>query len=641
MALGFMRRHRRWLFVFLWLVILAFIVLYVPEFQGADEGAPGETLARVGDLPITAGEFQRAYVRQRQRMQQLYGGELDPAMLERLGLREQVLSSLVDQRLVLLEAERLGITVDDQALTRALTQSPAFQQDGRFMGAAEIRRRLELQGVSEREFEESLRSQILAERLRSLVTDVVAVTPQEAEREFRRRNEQVKAEYVLVPADRFQPQVAVADEEVKARYEARKEDYRVPEKRVVSYLLVDAGALQARAAVTDPEIQVYYQDHADEFREEEQACASHILVKVAAAPGAGEGHPDDKARRRALSALEQARAGAEFGALARKVSEDAGSASQGGDLGCFPRGRMVPEFDNVAFSLEPGEVSDLVKTSFGYHVIKLNSRREETLPALSQVKDRVRQILVSQKASALVADKVQAISAALARGRGLDEVGAAEGLPVQKSAAFARGETPGVLDSPLAVARAFQLERGSVEPEPFPVGSGYAFIGYPEIQPSRLPPLDEVHDKVGADVVHDKALARAQQTASELLSRARKQGLEAAASALGLARKETPGLVGRGQPLGELGASRAVEEAAFSLPERALSEPVRTARGYAVLRLLEKKAFDPEAFEAQKGRLVAELREQKQEQLFRSYMTDARKRYRVERRPAAIQRVLG
>jgi peptidyl-prolyl cis-trans isomerase D len=641
MALGFMRRHRRWLFVFLWLVILAFVILYVPAFRDADAGTPGETLAKVGGLPITAGEFQRAYVRQRQRMQQIYGGQLDPAMLERLGLEEQVLSGLVEQRLVRLEASRLGLSVDDDAVARAISESPAFQENGRFVGAQEIKRLLELQGVSVREFEDSMREQILAQRLESLVTDGVAVTPQEAEREFRRRTEQVKAEYALVPVERFKAEVAVTDGEVRAAFDARREEFRIPEKRIVSYLLIDTGALQARAAVTDGEISTYYQEHRDEFTEQEQACVSHILVKVKATPAAAEGHTDEDARKLAQSALDQVRAGADFAAVARKVSEDVGSAAQGGDMGCSPRGRMMPEFDNVAFSLEAGQVSDVVKTRVGYHVIRLNSRKEETVPALAQLKERIRQTLVAQKGAALVTEKVQAVAGALARGRSLEDVARAEGLTVQKSAAFARGETPAVIDSPLLVARAFELKRGEIEKDPFAVGAGQAFIGLPEVQPSKAPEFAEAQEKVKAVLREEKALERARAVAADLGARAQREGLEKAATALGAVRKETPGLVGRGQALGDLGTSRELEEAAFNLPEKTLSEPLRTPGGYAVVRVLEKKPFDPVVFEGQKAQITSDLRQQKQDQLFRSYMTQARTRYTVERRPAALQRILG
>jgi peptidyl-prolyl cis-trans isomerase D len=635
-----MRRHKRWLFVFLWVVIAAFIILYVPAFQQAETGGPGEALAEVGGLKVTAGEFQRAYLRQRQRMQQMYGRELDPAMLDRLGLDEQVLSGLVEQRLVRLEADRLGLTVDDDTLARAIQQSPAFQDNGRFVGAAEIKRLLDLQGISARDFEESFREQLLAERLEALVTDGVSVSPAEVEREFRRRTEQVKAEYALVPADKFQAQVAVTDDEARAAFTARREEFRVPEKRTVSYLLVDRTAQQARAAVTDAEIGAYYQEHRDEFTEQEEACASHILVKVKATPASTEGHPEEEARKLAQAALDQVKAGADFAEVARRVSEDVGSAPQGGDLGCSPRGRMVPEFDNAAFSLEPGQLSDLVKTTFGYHVIRLNSKKEETVPALAQVKDRIREALLAQKTAALVADKVQAVSSSLADGRSLEEVGRIEGLPVQKSAPFARGEALPPLDSPLLVARAFEMKRGDVESDPFPVGAGQAFIGLPEVQPSRLPELSEVQEKVKAALARERAMERARAAAAELRARASREGLDKAASALGVVRKETPGLVGRGQPLGDLGASRELEEAAYSLPEKTLSEPVRTPGGYAVLRVLEKKAFDPAAFEAQKAQIAADLKRQKQDQLFRAYMTRARERYTIERRPGALQRVL-
>jgi len=282
-----------------------------------------------------------------------------------------------------------------------------------------------------------------------------------------------------------------------------------------------------------------------------------------------------------------------------------------------------------------------VKSSFGFHVIRLNSRKDEMVPALTQVKERIRQTLVGQKGARLLSDKVTAVADGLRRGRSLEGVGRIEGLAVQKSAPFARGEQPPSLDSPLLVARAFELKRGEVASEPFPVGAGQAFIGLPEVQPAKLPELSEVKDKVKAALVQERALERARARAAELKARADKEGLDKAATALGLLRKETPSLVGRGQPLGDLGSGRDLEEAAFTLPEKTLSEPLRTSGGYAVLRVLERKAFDAAAFAAQKGQIASELKQQKQDQLFRAYMTRARERYTVERNPAALQRVLG
>ncbi len=640
MALAAMRRHRRWLFGFLWLVIAAFIILYIPAFQGADAGSPGEAVARVGGLPITVGEFRRSYLQQRQRLEQLYQGRLDADALRSMGLEEQVFSGLVDDRLVELEARRLGLTVDDATLARET--AARFQENGRYIGTDELRRRLELQGRTVEEFEQWLREALLRERLERIVTDGVAVTPGEAEREFRRRTEQVKAEYALVDAASFRAASAVSDDEAARRFAADRDAYRIPEQRAVQYLLVDEAALQGRVAVTDREIEGYYQEHRDDFKEPEEACASHILVKVKAQPEATEGHPEDEARKLADNLLAQVKAGGDFAAVAKKSSEDKGSAPGGGDLGCFGRGRMLPAFENAAFSLNPGEVSEVVRSDFGYHIIKLTSRKEETVPPLTQVKDRIRQTLLAQRTQALGEEKMVAVAAALRKGKGLEEAGREQGLVMKKSAPFARGATlPPPLSSSALQARAFELKAGQVEPEPFAVPSGYVFVALAEVQPPRVPELKEVQARVKADLAEEMALQAARAKARELSGRAAKEGLEKAASSLGFVRKETPGLVGRGQPLGDLGTGSALEDAAFALPQGALSDAVRTSAGYAVLRILEKKAFDPAAWEGQKASIVAGLKDQRRQQLFRAYLSQARQRYTVERRPEAFQRVLG
>jgi peptidyl-prolyl cis-trans isomerase D len=199
MALALMRRHKRWLYVFLWLVIAAFIILYIPAFQDEGRGTPGEAVVTVGGLPVSVGEFQRTYYRQRQMYDRLYQGRLDENMLRQLGIEEQVLEGLVTERLVELETRRLGIAVSDEAVGRAIATSPEFQVDGAFVGKDEIRRRLDLQGLSEEDFGESLRRQLLRQSLESLVGAPVSVSDAEVEREFRRRNEQVKLEYVPTP----------------------------------------------------------------------------------------------------------------------------------------------------------------------------------------------------------------------------------------------------------------------------------------------------------------------------------------------------------------------------------------------------------------------------------------------------------
>jgi len=640
MALSYMRRHQRWLYVFLWLVIAAFIILYIPAFQGAQAGSPGETLASVGGLPITVGEFQRDYLRQRQNYERMYPGRLDAAMLKRLGLEEQVLDALVADRVIALEAKRLGISVDDDTVAREVATAPEYQRDGRFIGTAEIRRVLELRGMTVEEFENAVRSNLLRKKLAILVTASVSISPGEVEREFRRRTEQLKAEYVLVDAARFQAQVVVSDAEVAARFAAQKERYKIPERRVLSYVLVEGEALRSRISVTEAELEADYNEHREEFRDPEQVCASHILVKVKATPEDKEGHLDAEAKQLAEGLLAKLSAGADFATLAKGSSEDKGSAAQGGDLSCFGRGNMVPEFENAAFSQAPSTTSGLVKTNYGYHIIRVASHREEAVRPLIQVKEAIRQRLTEDRMRALAETQSEAVAAALRNGRTLDEAAREQGWSVAKSAPIARGELAPPLGSPVIVARAFEMKRGDIEKEAFPVPQGFAFVSLNEIQPPRVPELKEVQDKVKADLSLERARDKARGLAAEIRAKAESLGLDKAATAASLVRKETPALVGRGQPIGDLGTSASFDEAVFALPLKTLSEPLSVPAGYAVMRVLEKQAFDPAAFAQQRDSVAAGLRAEKQGQLFQAFIDEARKKVVVERRPEAFRRLV-
>jgi parvulin-like peptidyl-prolyl isomerase len=185
------------------------------------------------------------------------------------------------------------------------------------------------------------------------------------------------------------------------------------------------------------------------------------------------------------------------------------------------------------------------------------------------------------------------------------------------------------------------MKPGQAEKEGFALPQGAAFLSLLEVQPARMPPLAEVRDKVRADLVDEAAFEKARAAAAEVKARAGRLGLEPAASAAGLVRKETPDLTGRGQALGDLGTGAALEEAAFSLPEGALSDPVRTASGWAILRVLEKKPFDPVELARQKGQVGASLRQQKQQELFRAFVVQARERYEIARDAKAYRRALG
>lgn len=639
MALGFMRRHRRWLHVFLWVVIASFGIFFIPGYQSLDQTGNAEPVAEVGGQRIPVGEFQRAYLERRRYVEQMSQGRLDNATLRSLHLEEQVLDELVTRQVLKLEAQRLGLTVDDETLARAIQTNPSLQENGQFIGVEELRRRARLGGRSLKEIEDRFREGLLQERLQGLVTDAVSVSEAEGERDYRRRNEQVKLEYVQINASAFRASTAVTEAEAQAHFKAAGDAYKLPERRVVSYVLVEPQALRARVTVTDGDTEVYYREHQEEFRQQEQICASHILIKTKASADAPTGHSDEEARALATAVLDKARQGADFAALAKQSSEDESTAPNGGSLSCFGRGRMVPEFDNAAFDLAVGSPSEPVKTPYGYHIIKLSAKQAATIPTISQVRERIREQLAQEQVRSRQQEIVDAISSALASGAKLASAAQKHGLTPQKSTAIARGETPEPLTAPVLTARAFTLKVGQADPTGATVRGGHAFIELAEIQAPRLPDFKEVQARVTEDLLNMRTYAAALDKLKVLRQQVPTDGLERAATAAGYVRKETPGLVGRGQPLGDLGSSATLDDAAFNLPDAALSEPVRTPSGWALLRVLDRKAFDRAAFEKDKESTLAQLRDERRSRLFQAYLQQARQRYKIERRPDVLRRL--
>src|SRR5215471_1827323 len=215
-----------------------------------------------------------------------------------------------------------------------------------------------------------MRSQVLAEKMQSLIAGAVTVTDKEAEDEYRKRNEKAKLDYFVIDPAKLESKVTVTDQEEHEYFDKNKSMYKEPEQRQAKYVFVDNVKFQKEATATDQELQDYFNQHQEDYRLKELVQAQHILFKT-------EGKTPEEVeviRKKALDVLAMAKKGEDFSALAKKYSEDS-SASRGGDLGEFPRGQHVPEFDRVAFSLEPGATSDLVQTQFGFHIIKVNKKQ--------------------------------------------------------------------------------------------------------------------------------------------------------------------------------------------------------------------------------------------------------------------------
>jgi peptidyl-prolyl cis-trans isomerase D len=630
-----MRRHKGWLKWSLALVVLAFVVFYIPDFLQDNAGAaPGQRVAVVEGRAITVSEFQRVYNAQLNAYRNAYGGNVNEQLLRQLGIDRQILQQLIDERAALAEAERLGIRASNAEVRERILRIPAFQEDGQFIGEAAYRQLLRMQRppVTHTEFEESVRRSIVLEKLQSALTDWISVTGTEIEQEFRRRNEQVRLQLVSFPMERFREEIDVTDAELQEQFDANTEQFRVGEKRKIRYVTIDVQKMRERVNVSDAEVERYYHNNIDQYSTPDQVRARHILLQT-------EGKDDAEVRAQAEKLLAEARGGADFAELARKHSEDAGSREQGGDLDFFGRGRMVPAFEEAAFTLEPGTIGDLVRTEYGYHILKVEERRPGTTRELAEVRDQIAEQLKWERAQDQARLVAQRVAAETDRPADLDRAAQAHGLTVQESGFFLRDEAiPGVGPSPEASSEAFALDVGQVSEE-VRTGQGFVVLGVTDRQDARLPTLDEARDRVREAVIRRKALDAAREQAASVAAQARGGAEFAAAAKKAGVDVQTTELVTRGTALPEVGASTAVDAAAFALPQGGVSDAIVTDNGAAVVRVVERvEPVEGELAQAASS-IRSELLNQRRNQFFSAYMLKAKQRMRIEIDRETLQRL--
>lgn len=632
-----MRRHKGWLKWSLALVVAAFIVFYIPSFlRWGNQAAPADRIASVDGDAITVAEFRRIYLAQLAAYRSAYGGNVSEQLLKQLGIEQQILQQMVDERAALAEATRQGLSVTSEEVAQRILTMPAFQENGRFIGEARYQALLRMQRppITAAEFEESLRRSLLIDKLRAALTEWMTIDDGEVEREYRKRNEKVKVEVVMLSADRFRDRVKVSDSEIASFFDAHKEDYRVGEKRRIRYVLIDYDALRSQMKATTREIERAYNTNLDMYSTPEQVRASHILFKT-------EGKPEAEVRARAESVLKEVKAGKDFAELARKYSEDEDTAKNGGDLDYFSRGRMVPEFEGAAFAMEPGATSDLVKTQYGFHIIKVVDKRPASIKPLEEVQQQITDQILWEKAQARATSMATAMEAEIRKPADLDKAAAAHGLKVQESLPFGQNEPiVGIGSAPEVSGTAFALNEGQVSGA-LNSSRGIVFLTVSGKQASYLPKFDEVKDRVREDLIRQRAgeLAAAQ-AAAVAASLKTARDFAQAAKQLGLEAKPSE-LLARESAFPEVGVSAEVDRVAFSLPAGAVSNPVKTAAGAAIIRVVERKDPTPEEFAADRDRLRKELLEEAQNRFFSAYMIKAKSRMRIDINREVLQRTLG
>jgi peptidyl-prolyl cis-trans isomerase D len=605
------------------------VITLIPGF-GSSLGIgtpPSGVIASIGDQTVTVPEVQRE-ARQMIAQQFPRGGPQASMLMPYFA--SQAADQLINEKAMVAEAHRLGLRVSDDELREELQHGPlgaTLFPDGKFIGQEQYETLLQQHDMTVQQFEAQEKEFILVRKLRALVSSSAFVSEADVRDEFNRRNTKVKFEYAVISQADILKGLHPTDEELKAYYERSKARYNnsIPEKRQIKYVVIDNAKIAAATNVTEQDLQTYYDQHRDEFRVPEQVKVSHILIKTPlAAPGAKE---DEKgiadARAKAEDVLKQVKAGGDFAKLAEKYSDDPGSAKSGGELGWIGRGRTVPEFEKAAFSLGKGQTSDLVKSSYGFHIIHVEDKQDAHLKTLAEMKGEIEE-KVKQEKGAHATEAAANSLLSLARTDGLDKAAAAKGQTAVTTEFVSKTDTlPGLGPNPQFMEAVFG-ETDKAPPDVVQIPQGYVIFQLLAVKPPATPTFEEIRSKVEDEFKNERAGLLLHQKTQELSDRAKAEhDLKKAAKDLG-ATVKTSDLVAPDGQVPDIG-SMSSASVLFSMKPGDISGPITAGSNGVVAQLLEKQLPTDQEFAGKKDQIRQSLLEAKQGDLFGLFITNLRK----------------
>jgi peptidyl-prolyl cis-trans isomerase D len=595
------------------LVLGGSMLLYLVPQSPVSGELSTDTVAKIGDESVSVQDV-------RQQLNQIE--QRNPNMKPLEGLyAQQIMKQLVFEKEIEYEAKRLGITVSDQERADRIRQYvPTAFNGGTFVGmerySAEVQARFQLTVPV---FEELLRQGLLEEKFRKLVTDGISVGPAELQDEFRYKNEKVKLDYALIKPEDLEGKIAPDEAEIRAAYEKNKSKYQVPERRVARYLLVDVNQIRQNLQVSDDMLKLQYQANIQQYQVPNRVHAEHILFMTVGKTTDAE---VEEVKKKAEDVLKQVKKGGKFEDLSKKYSEDPGSKDKGGDLSWITQGQTVPEFEKTAFSLPVGQVSDLVKTQYGFHIIKVLEKETAHTKPFEEVKDSLRAPLLLNQADKLATDTADKLSAAIRQSIkiSLDDLAKEYHLTVNETRPIsATDPLLELANSQEAKDTIFRLKPDELS-LPVRTDRGYVVLSLKSKQPAHPGSLEEVRDRVIAELKHEKSAELAKNKAEELIKRVKAgEKFDAAARALGLEAKTSDPIARDGSIPGA--ASGKQVGAAFSLRAGDVAPPLSLGQNWLVYRVAEKTEANPADFDKQKTQLAKDLLESKRNLAFEAFRT--------------------
>ena len=607
--------------VILVIICVSMVITLIPGLMsGSIMSSSPDTVASVNGQDITIVNVQQQLA-QDTRQQSI------PQAMRGIYAR-QVLDQMIFQRALNVEAERLGLQVTDDEETQRIRQilPDAWSGDtwlkDKYVNEVQTRT-----GMSVQEFESALRDEMLSDKFRSIVTDGITVSPAEISQEFRWRNEKVKISYVLIKPEDLAASIHPSDADLAAYFAKTSSHYQVPEKRSARYALLDLAKLRARTQVTDDELKAYYDAHIDQYKVENRVHVEHILFKTVGKTDAEIA----EIRQKAEDVLKQAKHGANFEDLAKKYSEDDATKPKGGDLDWIVEGQTVPEFQQAAFSLPKGAISDLVKTQYGFHIIKVIDREMARTKSLDEVRATITPLILDEKVNTEANNLANQIASAIRQSnrQSLDDLAKKFNLDLGETQPAAITDPVGALgNSPDVHQALFQAHQGELS-QPLQIDSGYVVITVKDILPAHQGTLAEVHDAVLADYQNEQAVTLAR-TKAENLGKLVQDGmtLDKAAKSLGLDVKTSDSFSRTGS-IPDIGTGKQISDA-FTMMVGQVSKPVQNGSNWLVYSVVSHDNPSPDDFIKQAPDIQQTLLQSKQDAAFEAFRTALEDRLRSE-----------
>jgi peptidyl-prolyl cis-trans isomerase D len=626
--------------------LLAVVAAFVIGFVYVDMGLGGAPRARETDRAYAARvngetipfrEYDRALYYTQKNYEQMYRQPLSPEMIKAMGLQQQVLDSLIDQRLLLQEADRLHLGASPEEVRKKILEIPTLNPDGHFVGAELYNRYItgSLGYQSTAEFEDELAKDITLRKIESAMTNSIVISPKAADAEYKRASETAKIKYVLIATRNEAAQLSVTPAEVEQYYKANQTNYAHGEQRALKYLLADTNRIRSQIIPTDADLRKRYEASKEDYKRPESAHILHILIKVD--PNATPAE-DVVVKAKAENIVKQLRAGAEFAKLAKENSGDPSSSGKGGDMGFVDRGMTVDPFDQAAFSIPLSTISDPIRSKeFGYHIIKVLERKPAGYRSFEEVRPTLAAQVAEQTAKEQARDEITKILSHLkqTKPKTAAEFTALANDKVSSNDTQWFGKTEqiqGIGNNPAVATWAFSAKQGDVG-EILGTQRGPAIPYLYGIRPAGISDLSEIRARVEADAKNAKAREIARQRMATALPAA---SIDDVAKKVGLTALETT-VTRQGYVSGFNGDTTPLVDAAMSAKVGEVKGPVVMPDGVVALQVLEQKKVDPKAVDENRAAYADMLRRQQAQSLRTVLLQRLRKESKIDINPVVIQ----